>query len=54
MNSGLRKKWEGTGYLIGWFDEWNGLSHHIVSAESMGGFKRRLDKFMHEDDSGIR
>ena len=31
-------------------DEWNGLSNHIVSVETMGRFERRLDKFMDEDD----
>ena len=31
-------------------DEWNGLINHIVRAETMGSFKRRLDKFMDEDD----
>ena len=29
---------------------WNRLSNHIVSGETMGSFKRRLDKFMDEDD----
>ena len=37
-----------------WFsnlvDEWNGLSNHAISAETMGSFKRRLDKFMDEDN----
>ena len=44
---------------IGWnwfsnrvVDEWNGRSNYIVSAETMGSFKRRLDKFMDEDDDG--
>ena len=27
-----------------------GLSNHIVSAETMGCFKRRLDTFIDEDD----
>ena len=31
-------------------DEWNGLGNHIVGAESIGRFKRRLDKFKEEDD----
>ena len=31
-------------------DEWNRFSHRIVSGETMGSFKRRLDKFMAEDD----
>ena len=32
-------------------DEWNRLSnHHIVSGETVWSFKRRLDKFMDEDD----
>ena len=31
-------------------DEWKELSNHIVSAETMGSFKRRLDKFIDEDD----
>ena len=31
-------------------DDWNGLSNDIVSAELIGNFKRRLDKFMDEDD----
>ena len=30
-------------------DEWNGLSGHVVGAESISSFKRRLDKFMDED-----
>ena len=29
-------------------DEWNRLN--IVSAQTLGSFKRRLDKFMDEDD----
>ena len=33
-------------------DEWNGLSNHIVSVESIGNFKR-LDKFLDEKD-GIK
>ena len=31
-------------------DERNRLSNHIVSGETMGSYKRRLDKFMDEDD----
>ena len=31
-------------------DEWNGLNNHVLSAESMGSFIRRLDTFMNEDD----
>ena len=31
-------------------DEWSGLSNHIVSVKTMGRLKRRLDKFMDEDD----
>ena len=31
-------------------DEWDRFSNHIVSAETIGSFKRRLDKFMNEDD----
>ena len=31
-------------------DEWNGLSEHVVGADSISCFKRRLDKFMDEDD----
>ena len=40
----------------GWFsniviDEWHELSnHYIISAESGGSFKRRLNKFMNDDD----
>lgn len=30
--------------------EWNGLSNQILSAESLGSFKRRLDRFMDEND----
>ena len=39
--SGLGKEWEGNGSLIV-FEEWNGLSNHIVSAETIWSFKRRL------------
>ena len=42
----LGKKWFSNRVV----DEWNGPSKHIISAESMGRFKRRLDKFMDEDD----
>ena len=31
-------------------DEWNRLNNHIVDAQTLGSFKRRLDKFMDEDD----
>ena len=31
-------------------DEWNGLSSYIGSVEAMGSFKRRLDKFMGEEN----
>ena len=31
-------------------NDWKGFSNLIVSAETMGSFKRRLDKFMDEDD----
>ena len=31
-------------------DEWNGSGMHIVSAESIVIFKRRLKKFMDKDD----
>ena len=31
-------------------DEWNGLSNQVVSGESVGSFKRRLDKFMDGGD----
>ena len=31
-------------------DKWNRLSNYIVSVETMVSFKRRLDKFMDEDD----
>ena len=30
--------------------EWNGLSNHIVSVETIGNFRGRLDKFMDEND----
>ena len=30
-------------------NEWNRLNNHIVSAQTMGSFKR-LDKFMDEND----
>ena len=29
--------------------EWNGLSSHIINANSLGSFKNRLDRFMDED-----
>ncbi len=31
-------------------DEWNRLSSHVVSANTMDCFKRRLDKFMDGED----
>ena len=31
-------------------DEWNRLNNHIVSAQTLGSFKKRLDKLMDEDD----
>ena len=31
-------------------DEWNGLSTHVVSANTLDSFKRRLDKFMDGED----
>ncbi len=31
-------------------DEWNRLSSHVVSANTMDSFKRRLDKFMDGED----
>ena len=31
-------------------DDWNRLTSHVVSAESLDSFKRRLDKFMDRDD----
>ena len=31
-------------------DDWNRLNNHIVSTWILGSFKRRLDKFMDEDD----
>ena len=31
-------------------DEWNRLNNHIVSIQTLGSFKRRLDKFMNEND----
>ena len=31
-------------------DEWDRLGNHIVSAQTLGSFKRRLDKFMDEED----
>ena len=43
---GLGKKWGVTGSIIGW----NKLCDHNISAETKGNFKRRLDKFMNEDD----
>ena len=30
--------------------EWNRLSNRIVSGQTLGSFKRRLNKFMDEDD----
>ena len=42
---GIRRKWLSNKVV----DAWNRLSNHIVSAETMGSFKR-LDKFMDEDD----
>ena len=40
--------WEETGFLTGWLTN-RTFSNHIVSAKSMGNFKRKLDKFMDED-----
>ena len=34
-------------------DYWNGLSGQIVSVESLGSFKRRLDQGMDRDDRWI-
>ena len=31
-------------------DEWNGLSNHVVSGESIESFKIRLDKLKDEDN----
>ncbi len=31
-------------------NEWNKLSSHVVSANTIDSFKRRLDKFMHGED----
>ena len=31
-------------------EEWNRLSNHIVSTQTLRNFKRRLDKFMGEDE----
>ena len=31
-------------------DEWNKLSNHVVSAETISCFKKRLDNFMDGDD----
>ncbi len=31
-------------------DEWNRLSGHVVSANTIDSFKKRLDKFMDGDD----
>ena len=43
----MRRKWISNSVV----DEWNGLSNHIVSSETMVRLKIRLDKFMDEDDS---
>ena len=45
----LRREIEGNWFSNGDFDEWNGLSSQIVSAETMESFERRLDKFMDGD-----
>ena len=61
INAVIQSLWDwcaikfGRGIGRKWFfnrvgDEWNGLGNHIVSAETMESFKRRLDKFMDEDD----
>ena len=31
-------------------DEWNGLSSQVVGARTIESFKRRLDKYMDEND----
>ena len=31
-------------------NEWNRLGEHVVSAETIDSFKRRLDKFMDDSD----
>ena len=31
-------------------NEWNRFNNHIVSAQTLGSFNRRLDKFMDKDD----
>ena len=33
-------------------DEWNRLGNQVVSAETIESFKRILDKYMNENDSG--
>ena len=46
---------------MGWKDigsqtvvnDWKRLARHVVSAESTGSFKRRLDKWMDRDDRWI-
>ena len=43
-------------YVLDWrfsnriVDEWSRLSNHIVNAQTMESFKRRVHKFMDEDD----
>ena len=39
----IRRRWFSKRVVV---DEWNGLSNHIVSAQTMGSFKRRLNKLM--------
>ena len=51
----IRGKGEGTGLSNRTVDEWNRLNNNnndnnTVSAQTLGSFKRRLDKFMEEDD----
>ena len=38
--------------MNGEVDEWNGLINLIVSAETIGRFKRGLDRFTEEGDRG--
>ena len=47
-NLGLGNKWKGTGSLTELL--LNGLITHDVGVESIGSFRKRLDKFMDKDD----
>ena len=50
LNKCRFSKEKGRNWFINKFADWNRLGHQVVSVQTIGSFKRKLDSFMDGDE----